>query len=157
MRVPSLGPRGEGWVVLQFLAMAGVVAASVVPPQWPEDAERPLSLAGLALAVAGAFVVLWAGFALRHELTPVPMPRRRADVVEGGPFRWVRHPMYAGGLLFFVGVSLLASVLSLALTVVLGAVWALKATDEERRLAERFPQYDDYRRRVRFRLVPGIY
>jgi protein-S-isoprenylcysteine O-methyltransferase Ste14 len=157
MRVPRLGPRGEGWVVLQFVLMAGIVVASAVPPKWPEGVEHGLAIAGLAVALAGGLVVVAAGFALRHALTPLPMPRARANVVETGPFRLVRHPMYVGGLLFFLGVSLLGSVWSLLLTVLLAALWALKAVEEERRLSERFPEYEEYRRRVRRRFVPGLY
>jgi len=156
MEVPSLGPRGEGWVAIQFVLMAAVIAAAVLPPEWPDPIERELAVAGLALAVAGGVLVLYAGFALGHALTPFSRPRA-ATVIDGGPYRFLRHPMYAGGILFFLGVALLGSVPSLVLAGVLAVVWALKAVDEERRLEERFPEYEEYRERVRHRLAPGLY
>ena len=74
-----------------------------------------------------------------------------------GPFAHVRHPIYAGGLLFFVGWSLFAGPLALVLTAALGVLWALKARVEERHLLSRYPGYAAYAARVRSRLVPGIY
>jgi protein-S-isoprenylcysteine O-methyltransferase Ste14 len=156
MRVPSLGSKGEGWVAIQFVLMAAVVAAAVLPPEWPDEIERELAVAGLALAVAGGVLLLMAGFALGHAMTPFSRPRAES-VVDRGPYRFLRHPMYAGGILFFLGVALLGSVPSLLFVGALAVTWALKAVDEERRLEERFPEYEQYRERVRDRLAPGLY
>jgi protein-S-isoprenylcysteine O-methyltransferase Ste14 len=77
-------------------------------------------------------------------------------LVETGPFAVVRHPIYAAGILVFAGFGLLTSIPATAATVALAALWHFKARVEERLLAERFPEYEDYRRRVRRRVVPYL-
>ena len=65
--------------------------------------------------------------------------------------------MYLGLILVFAGASLNRSWIGLGLTGVLAVLWAGKARVEERYLDARFPGYAEYRRRVRYRLVPFLY
>jgi len=153
-RPPS---RGAGWVAVQFAAMAAAIALGFVPPKWPDGARWPLAVAGAGLALAGAGTAAWSARLLGAGLTPFPRPRPGAPLVRSGPYRVVRHPLYAGGLLFFAGYGLAASVAALAAAGALGVVWGLKARVEERHLAALHPEYGDYAARVRFRLVPGVY
>jgi protein-S-isoprenylcysteine O-methyltransferase Ste14 len=69
----------------------------------------------------------------------------------------VRHPIYGGTLLVALGWSLLSSPLALFPTALLAFLLELKSRHEESMLAERFPEYEAYRRRVRWRFVPGIH
>ena len=148
--------RGAGWVWGQFAVMGVVVGLGFVSPHWPHGAHRVLSAAGAVLAVAGGVIAVWSSQLLGRGFTPYPKPLAAGELVEAGPYLVVRHPVYAGGLLFFLGYSLYASVLALAATGALGVVWALKARVEERYLRERFPAYEEYAARVRFRLVPFV-
>ncbi|HEU0336639.1 MAG TPA: isoprenylcysteine carboxylmethyltransferase family protein [Gaiellaceae bacterium] len=157
MQAPSLGARGQGWVWLQFPLMAAVLAAGFVPPDWPAAVEPAFDAAGTVLALAGGAAGLWAARALGRSLTPYPRPGERGELVERGPYRLVRHPVYAAGLVFFAGYSLWARPLALVLTAVLAVVWALKAAVEERFLRSRYPSYAAYAARVPNRLVPGVY
>jgi protein-S-isoprenylcysteine O-methyltransferase Ste14 len=119
------------YVVAQFALLAGIAVAWVFPP-------RPHHwLVGLALALPGALLFAWAARALGPALTPSPEPR--GPLVTGGPYRYLRHPMYLGGTLLFAGVSLALSWLGLALTAALALLWVAKARLENRYLAERFP------------------
>ena len=105
--LPGLGARGEGWVALQAVLMAGVVVAGLLGRGWPErSASTLLALSGVALAAGGAVVVVAAAQALGRGLTPFPKPSGAVGIVERGPYRVVRHPMYAAGSLFFTGYSL---------------------------------------------------
>jgi len=79
-------------------------------------------------------------------------------VVSTGPYAVVRHPMYSGALLMMVftplAVGSWASVpFVLPLVLVIGA----RLLAEEKFLASRLPGYEDYRRRVRYRLIPWIW
>ena len=56
------------------------------------------------LALAGVAFAVWAGRTLGRSLTPFPRPVG-AGLVTRGPFAIVRHPIYTGGLAFFVGYS----------------------------------------------------
>jgi protein-S-isoprenylcysteine O-methyltransferase Ste14 len=79
-------------------------------------------------------------------------------VVSSGPYAYVRHPMYAGTLLFFIGAPLLlGSWYGLAAAPLLIAVMAVRAILEERMLADELPGYRDYVMRVRYRLIPGVW
>jgi protein-S-isoprenylcysteine O-methyltransferase Ste14 len=120
-----------------------------------------LAVEGLGAGlIALCMVLVWRVF--RHNSFAAPQVRIQAErgqqVVTSGPYRIVRHPMYAAALLYFLGLPLL-----------LGSWWGLlavpfftvafgaRAVGEERMLRQELPGYDDYARRVRFRLVPGLW
>ena len=148
--------RGAGWVVAQFALMAAVVAAGFLAPGWPQGTRSALSVAGIALVLAGVAIAVWAGRTLGRSLTPFPKPVP-AGLVTTGPFAVVRHPIYLGGLGLFLGVSLLTSIPALALTIALGLLWAGKARVEERLLTEVYDDYPAYQQRVRRRIIPLLY
>ncbi len=139
------GSRGGGWVVAQFLLMGAILVLGVVPPIWPDWVR----FAGFPVILAGVGFGIWAGRTLGSALTPYPLPSEDATLVERGPYGIVRHPIYVAGLLVFLGYGFLASVPATAAVTLLVLLWHVKAGVEERHLAERFPGYDAYRRRVR--------
>jgi protein-S-isoprenylcysteine O-methyltransferase Ste14 len=149
--------RGGGWVVAQFVLIGVCIAAAWAPVDWPSGIQDGLSVLGALLALAGATVAVAASRALGRGLTPFPHPVRGAPLVDTGPYRLVRHPIYFGGLLFFAGWSLWAGPVALAVAAALGVLWAKKAALEERHLLAAHPGYADYASRVRRRLVPGVY
>ena len=140
----SSSARGGAWVVAQFLLMGAILVLGAFGPVWPSV----LRLAGIPLALAGVGLAVWAGRTLGPALTPYPLPSERATLVERGPYGLVRHPIYAAGILVFLGYGLLASVPATAAVALLALLWHFKAEVEERHLAGRFPDYADYRRRV---------
>jgi protein-S-isoprenylcysteine O-methyltransferase Ste14 len=154
---PSLGERGGGWVALQALLMLAVLGLGFAGPGWSGPARWWLKGAAALLVLAGMLVVVSASRALGSGLTPFPRPPQSGRLVESGPYTVVRHPIYSGGILFFVGISLALSWWALVGTTFLAAFWALKASVEERLLAERYPAYADYRKRTRYRLIPYVY
>ena len=154
--MPPLGGRGEGWVVAQ-VALAGlVVLCELFGPAWPEPAAHALAAAGVVVAAMGILLFLAGGRSLGRSLTPFPKPSQEASMREGGAYGLVRHPMYGGVLLAAAGWSLAASPLGLAATALAALFLELKARREETWLVERYPGYDAYRRRVRWKFVPGI-
>ena len=148
--------RGEGWVIAQFAVMGAILVAGFAPPSWPESVDPALAVLGAVLALGGGAFAVWAGRTLGKSLTPFPKPVE-AGLVTTGPFRIVRHPIYTGGLLFFTGYSLFASVPALVLTAGLGILWAGKIRVEERLLAEVYDGYAAYCRSVPRRLLPFLY
>ena len=152
-----MSDRGTGWVVAQFVVMAVCLGAVAIPPDWPSPARTALAAAGGLVALAGLVVAVAAARALGRGLTPFPRPVDGAPLADSGPYGVVRHPVYAGGLLFFVGWSLFAGPVALVATGALGVLWAGKTAVEERHLRAAYPAYAEYAARVRFRLVPGVY
>ena len=137
--------------------MGVVLGLGFVPPHWPAAVHGELSAVGAVLAVAGGGVAVRASRLLGRGFTPYPKPLDTGELVETGPYRVVRHPVYGGGLLFFLGYSLFSSVPAVIGTAGLAVVWALKARVEEGFLAERYPGYHRYAERVRHRLIPFVY
>lgn len=79
-------------------------------------------------------------------------------VVDTGPYARVRHPMYAGALLFLLGTPLaLESWWALVPFALLTAAIVVRLVAEERLLARTLPGYDRYLTRVKYRLAPGIW
>ena len=79
-------------------------------------------------------------------------------VIDTGPYAIVRHPMYSGALLYMLGTPLaLGSYWGLLgfVLMLLVIVWRLQ--DEERMLARELRGYAEYRQRVRWRLLPGVW
>jgi len=79
-------------------------------------------------------------------------------VISTGPYAVVRNPMYACAAIFFVAMAFaLGSYWDLipAVLTILGLVWRL--SDEEHFLAQNLPGYKEYRAKVRWRLIPGIF
>lgn len=148
------GGRGGGWVLGQFALIAVILAVGLLAPGWP--AGMPPAVGGV-LAALGAALALVSGRSLGRALTPFPRPAAGGSLVERGPYRVVRHPIYTGGILLAAGFALWASPWALLPTAALAVLWGLKARVEERHLRARYEQYDAYSRRVRWRLVPLVY
>jgi protein-S-isoprenylcysteine O-methyltransferase Ste14 len=113
-----------------------------------------------AAAILVSQYVFWLVFRANSYAAPVVkiQKERGHTVVTSGPYAVVRHPMYAGAILFLFGTPLLlGSWLGLALAPVIVAGFGFRAVMEEATLAAQFPDYADYAARVRYRFVPLIW
>lgn len=142
--------RGGAFVVAQaaLLALIGLSGAR---------SGRRGSALGLALMLAGLALGLRGGQTLGRNLTPLPEPVPDGQLVTGGAYSVVRHPIYAALLLGGVGWGVYRrSGAALGWTAALGALFHFKANHEEAALLRRFPEYAAYRARVK-RFIPGLY
>ncbi|HEX6491499.1 MAG TPA: isoprenylcysteine carboxylmethyltransferase family protein [Gaiellaceae bacterium] len=156
-RLPELGRRGEGWVLLQSLLLVCIVATGFTGVYWPRGVEGVLAVLGLVVALIGLSLLLVAALSLGASLTVLPKPRERGGLVQSGIYRAVRHPVYGAVLLLALGWSLAESPLGLIPTLLLAIVFDLKARLEEAWLQERHPDYALYRKQTPRRFVPGVY
>lgn len=114
---------------------------------------------GFGLIAAGYALAVWALVENRFFSGVVRIQTERGHAVcDSGPYRFIRHPGYAGNILPLPGIVL-----------ALGSVWTLipagfallvvvvRTALEDRTLRAELPGYADYARRVRYRLFPGIY
>lgn len=136
-------------VVIQFAALLALALTG------PLLARNPVLL---AIEIAALALATWALLTVQlHNVNITPDVRHGSQLVREGPYRYIRHPMYA---------SILLGALALVLdtpTLVRWLIYALLATDlliklayEERLLAAAFPEYAAYRA-VSKRLLPFVY
>ncbi|MGD0399211.1 MAG: isoprenylcysteine carboxylmethyltransferase family protein [Syntrophobacteraceae bacterium] len=83
---------------------------------------------------------------------------RAQTVISTGPYRYVRHPMYTGACLFFLGTALLlGSWYGVLCTPVFIGLFAVRAVLEERLLREELEGYAEYTARVKYRFFPHVW
>jgi protein-S-isoprenylcysteine O-methyltransferase Ste14 len=156
-RLPSLGPRGEGWVLIQVVLLVLTAATGWwLGPAWSGGVRVVTAICGAAAIVGGLTLAVRGSRDLRGALTPLPYPRPDALLVETGVYRLVRHPIYGGLVLAGFGWALVtASLPALLAAAVLLGFFELKSRREEVWLEARFSGYAAYRARTR-RLIPWI-
>ncbi len=114
---------------------------------------------GFVLITVGYGFASWAVVENRFFSSVVRVQMDRGhEVCDTGPYRVVRHPGYAGNVLALFGVVLaLNSVWTLVPVAVAFVIAVVRTELEDRTLQAELPGYPDYARRVRYRLVPGLY
>ena len=118
-----------------------------------------LIVLGIFLIALGYALAVWALVENRFFSGVVRIQMDRGHVVcDSGPYRIVRHPGYAGNILPLPGIVLaLSSVWTLIPAAAALIIAVVRTALEDRALQEELPGYQDYVRRVRYRLFPGIY
>ena len=153
----EFGERGEAWVAAQGLLIVLAIAAPRWERPWPPRVRRVSLAVGMPIAAGGAALLVAGSQRLGHNLTPLPKPREGSELVQGGVYGIVRHPIYGGILLIMFGGALATGRLA-RLGVAIGAAgfFDAKARREEVWLVERYPSYPGYRSRA-WKLIPGVY
>ena len=124
---------------------------------WPFTAQA-WSAAALALLACSASLGVWTLVYNRPGNFNIrPEPKASARLVTGGPYRYMRNPMYTAVLLFAAAeVLAYADRWKLLCWLALALVLLAKALIEERYLRALFPEYAAYAKRVR-RFIPGVF
>jgi protein-S-isoprenylcysteine O-methyltransferase Ste14 len=147
--------------LIMLFACIGFIALLVVPAL---DVRHGWSMVPVWVVIVGAILVavgFYVTFLVYKEnsfsaATIQIAPDHR--VVSTGPYARVRHPTYAGGLIYCIGTPLaLGSYWGLLAFAAFAPVLVWRLLDEEKFLARNLPGYTDYQRRVRWRLIPGIF
>ena len=141
-----------------FVGWLALMGLDAVRFAWSETSVW-CEIAGLILIML-CMLIWWRVF--RANTVAVPrvrmQGRRRHGVVTSGPYRFVRHPTYAGALLYLLGAPLLlGSWCAFVLFPLLAIGLGVRAVGEERMLRSRLTDYDIYLRRVRFRFIPYVW
>ena len=155
------GDRGEWYVVAQgalFLLIALGPRSLPGSAPWPAPYSGIASVVGFVLMLAGGVLAVAGLLGLgRNNLTALPYPRDESTLVVVGPYAIVRNPIYSGLILGAFGWGLYVNGwLTLAYALALFVFFDIKSRKEERWLAEKFPEYAAYQRRVR-KLIPWVY
>ncbi|MCC6179557.1 MAG: isoprenylcysteine carboxylmethyltransferase family protein [Chloroflexi bacterium] len=146
---PPLAERRDWKAVLTTALAIDALGLSSAQPVTQPDA------AGLAAAfmLAGTLLAFWSAWYLGRAFSLLPQARH---LVTTGPYRYVRHPIYLGGLLITVGeVWLRFSPFVVVLNVVFVTAQIVRLRYEEQILERTFPDYAAYREQTSA-LIPGI-
>ena len=148
--------------VSYFSSMAVTFALLAGRPEWDRSELLPrtpvLSSVGCGLGLAGGVVAIWARLTLGRNWSGSITYKEDHRLVERGPYRWVRHPIYTGLLLMVLGTALVrgnrAAVLGLLLFLATH-LWKLRR--EEALLRAHFPaSFPAYRARTKA-LLPFVF
>ena len=143
---------------LFLFAWLVLMALDAVRFHW---SQMPLALQVVgAIALVASFILISLTFRENAFLSPTVriQQERGQTVISTGPYHYVRHPMYAGGLLLFLGTPLLlGSWYGLLLVLIMIPAGAVRAVLEERMLREELPGYAAYMAQVKYRLIPYVW
>jgi len=162
----EIGEGVKGWDrplagIISFLRSVGMLLVAGLDKRygWSPQLPPTTEIIALLLVVLGYGMWGWAMASNRFFAGLVRIQKERGHTVAtGGPYRYVRHPGYAGFIVF-----------TLATPLVLSSLWALIPTGlvvcgmivrtvlEDRTLQEELDGYRAYARRVRYRLLPGVW
>jgi len=126
---------------------------------WSPASPLWLIVIGFILITLGYAFAAWALIENRFFFSVVCIQVDRGHVVcDSGPYRIVRHPGYAGNIPPLLGIVLaLSSVWTLIPAAVALIIMVIRTALEDQALQEELPGYREYTRRVRYRLIPGVY
>lgn len=126
---------------------------------WSPEFPTWLSLVGFILIMLGYAFAGWSMVENPFFSSVVRIQtERKHRVCDSGPYRFVRHPGYAGNVLALPGIVLaLGSVWTIIPVVVALVIAVVRTALEDKTLQEELPGYQEYMRRVRYRLIPGVF
>lgn len=126
---------------------------------WSGGFDPAAQITAFVLCALGYALFTWATAANAYfsQVTRIQTERGHA-VATGGPYRFVRHPAYLGAIVYELAVGiLLASWWCVLVSVLDAALLVLRTALEDRTLRAELPGYAEYARKVRFRLLPGVW
>jgi len=151
--------RSKWWLIGSVWASVGIGMwiALLFPATAITTGRTAVFIAGLALMPAGTALRWYSIRVLGTSFTCEVSTRPGQQVIDSGPYRWVRHPSYTGGLLTVLGVLVCCcNFASLAALIVVVAGYANRISVEESVLERDLgPAYRDYMRRTK-RLIPFV-
>ena len=147
---------GVFYLLAMYIALP-LVAALNVRFGWARDLSIAWHVAGASVLAVGLGLASWVMITNPYIWSEVPTQRGQT-VCSTGPYRFMRHPAYAGLILQALGVPILLGSLWALIPGITATVCIIIATSaEDRILQAQLPGYQDYVQKVRFRLVPGIW
>lgn len=146
--IAQIGPL----IVLLFAGLDKRFGWSPSIPSW-------VSFAALFIALLGYIFSIWALIENRFFSSVVRIQTERGHTVcDTGPYKIVRHPGYAGGLIWNLMTPLILSSLWAYLpTLIVVTLLVVRTSLEDKTLQAELPGYQEYTRITRFRLIPGVW
>ena len=126
---------------------------------WSPPFSLPVKILALVIILAGYALGSYALIENRFFSGMVRIQTDRGhQVVSSGPYRWIRHPGYTGALLTYLATPLfLDSRWAFLPVIFITIVLVIRTSLEDKILQDELQDYSDYARRVRYRLLPGVW
>ncbi len=146
------------WAAFMYLILP-LVAGLDARLHWSGEIGLFWHALGTMIYAAGLAATSWAMISNAYFSTAVRIQSDRGQVVcRSGPYRYIRHPGYAGTILQSVGMSiLLGSLWALIPALIAVALIITRTTLEDRMLQDQLAGYSEYTREVKYRLLPGAW
>jgi protein-S-isoprenylcysteine O-methyltransferase Ste14 len=165
LTVSAIGVKREtqGHLLQSFGLLFAIIAAFLLPrlPIFSFVNFAPvgpvLSSIGVILTVAGMAFLVWGRQSLGRNWSQTVAVKQDHELVTSGPYRFMRHPMYAGGLLACIGSAIVAGGPWVFLLLILGAIFLWRVHAEDQLMEQQFPnEYPAYEWRTKA-LIPFIW
>ncbi len=145
-------PMSMSLVISQILLI--LLMVKPVQTLWPHDVS---SLIGFLLLLVGFALALWAFASMRRKnFSVMPEPVAGGGLVEHGPYRYIRHPMYTSVMIACTGMLMAhGGWVKFLYLIVLAAVLWIKLKREEQLLSMVYAGYSEYKKRTHA-LIPGL-
>ena len=156
----------DGTLMMNIIRLGGLLLwfspiLYLIDPQWMAWSKIGLPewarWLGVGLGIVCAFGVYWLFSSIGTGITPTSATRTEHKLVTGGPYRWIRHPLYTFGSSMFIAFGLMADNWFIALLGILAFIaMASRTPKEEANLIAKFgDEYRDYMKRTG-RFLPKI-
>lgn len=142
-------------LVMILLVLAGFDAIRYKWTHMPVEVK----VLGFLGFIPAFLLVFWTMTQNRYLSEVVRIQEERGhEVCKTGPYRYVRHPMYVGVIIFIICLPLaLGSFLALSLSILIVLVFVIRTSLEDKTLQNELAGYKEYAGQVRYKLIPGIW
>ena len=160
---PKKGAKTWDTVVLSLYGMTmmimWIVAGLDVRYGWSSGIGPVAQIGAMLLVIAGHALVVWATGVNAFFSQVVRIQAERGHtVVNTGPYRYVRHPAYAGAIVLVLGAPImLGSWWALVPGIICAILMIARTALEDKTLQAELPGYVEYTQHTRFRLLPGVW
>ena len=164
LTVSAIGVKQEtkGHLLQSFGLMFAIIAAFLLPllPIFNFLNYAPvnpvLSSIGVILCTAGMAFLVWGRQHLGRNWSQTVSIKKEPELVTSGPYRYVRHPIYAGGLVACIGSAIVCGGAWIFLLLILGPLFLRRAGEEDKLMEQQFPnEYPAYKKRTKA-LIPFV-
>lgn len=153
------GERGEYLVAIQGIILIGFVLLPVypIPELTAIKSSIGIYVVAFSLDAIAVFLMVKGLIDLGDNLTPLPYPKDKSNLVRSGVYSIVRHPLYSGLICIALGWTIFwVSLSHLIATIILFLFLDYKSRQEEKWLIEKHPEYLEYKQQVK-KLIPKVY